>query len=124
MACFYSKRLVAAILPLACLWAFMACVAFCERESLESHSPADPSQSVALSDVRRAPVCEGCPLSYFPRATAPERAKFILALQATSITAVPDLSTIACDSGISGDSLDNPPYTSSPPLKLLSALRI
>src|ERR1044071_9796329 len=72
-----QKRLIAGVLPFSFIWAFVACVSICEREALANHSPA---HSTNVSEIRSAPECDGCPLSNFPRAVAPERVKFIFAL--------------------------------------------
>jgi hypothetical protein len=120
---FRHQKLVAALLPWSFLWAFMACVSICERESLD-HSPADHSYSIEVNKVGEAPGCEECPLSYFPRATAPDRVNFSLLFQPLSTFTGFGPSTIASHQYASCDWLDYPLYDSSPPPKLLSALRI
>src|SRR6185295_11779921 len=72
-----QKRLIAALLPFSFLWAFVACVSICERETLASHPPTELSSSNDVNEIRHAPECDGCPLSYFPRAATPERVKHI-----------------------------------------------
>src|SRR6185295_17830726 len=75
-----QKRLIAALLPFSFLWVFMACVSICERETLSTHSRTDLSSS-AITGLHD---CDGCPLSFFPRATTPERTKSLLDLNTLS----------------------------------------
>lgn len=124
MTHFDKKVLIAGLLPLSFLWTFMACVSICERDTLQNHSSADLSCSIEANKVREAPGCEECPLSYFPRSTAPERAKFILPLQSLSTFVLPGPAINSTCQENSSDWLDSPLSDSSPPLKLLSALRI
>lgn len=120
---FRRQKLVAALLPCSFLWTFMACVSICEREGLD-HSPADLSYSIEVDKVVEAPGCEECPLSYFPRATTPERVKFSLLFQPLSTFVGFGPSAISSHQGVSTDWLDGLLRNSSPPPKLLSALRI
>ena len=112
-----QKRLIAALLPFSFLWVFMACVSICERETLATHSPTDLSSS-AITGLHD---CDGCPLSYFPRATAPERVKSLLALNALSSLA---LIIPSAYSYVSSNQFEKPVLDGRPPLKLLSTLRI
>lgn len=123
MARLTRKRLIAGLLPLSFLWAFIACVAICERESL-GHTAEEISGLIGINAVKEVPHCDGCPISYFPKATAAERAKFVVGLRPLAtfdsvISSVnPSHQSVVCDR------LDRPLSNSSPPLKLLSALRI
>ncbi|HEY1403132.1 MAG TPA: hypothetical protein VGB05_03325, partial [Pyrinomonadaceae bacterium] len=74
MSRFPLKRLVAAALPITFLWLFMACVSTCAQESAEHHNQPDDSSSIEISDTSD---WEGCLLTSFPKATAPERATFL-----------------------------------------------
>ena len=124
MARLPTKRLIALLLPLSFLWLFMACVSICERETVAMHPPTALSCSTDISEIRHVPDCGGCPLSYFPAALTPERAKSILALGTLSSFApiIPSISS--SHPAVFSDRLDRPFFTGSPPLKLLSTLRI
>lgn len=124
MALLPPKGLIAALLPLSFLWVFMACVSICERETLAMHPPTDLSCSTGISEIRHIPDCGGCPLSYFPTATTPERAKSILALDTLSSFAPLIPSICSSHPDVFSDRLDRLVFNGSPPLKLLSTLRI
>src|SRR6185369_5581813 len=79
-----QKRLVAALLPFSFLWVLIACVSICEREALAVHPSTDLSRSAELNAISDVHDCEGCPLSYFPKASMPERARSIIALDTVS----------------------------------------
>src|SRR5690349_644128 len=118
------RTFIAALLPFSFLWVLMACVSICERETLAIHAATDlagVTETIAIRDVHE---CDGCPLSYFPKATTPEREKSGHAVTCVSglAAAMPSLS--ACDPNIFSDCIDKPFPTTSPPLKLLSLLRI
>lgn len=119
-----QKRLIAALLPLSFLWLFMACVSICERETLAMHPPTDLSCSTDISEITHVPDCGGCSLSYFPTATTPERAKSILALDTLSSFASIIPSIYSSHPDVFSDRLDKLVFNGSPPLKLLSTLRI
>lgn len=124
MSLLFPKRVIAALLPFTFLWAFMACVSICEKESLATHSPVDRISSIGVNEFRQAPKCEGCPVAYFSKSTTPERAKFIIDLQPLS-TLVPAISSVISSQQYSvTESVVSPLCNSSPPLKLLSKLRI
>ena len=124
MARLLLKRIIAALLPLSFLWVFMACVSICERETLATHPPTALSSSTDISEVSHVPDCGGCPLSYFPAATTPERAKSILALDTVSSFAPITPSIYSSHPEVFSDRLDRLVFNGSPPLKLLSTLRI
>lgn len=117
-----QKRLMAALLPLSFLWVFVACLSICERETLAMHPPTDLVSSTDISEVERESDCGGCPLSYFPTATAPERDKGILVFDSVSGFA-PVIPSIASSYHFS-ESLNRPFLKGRPPLTLLSTLRI
>jgi hypothetical protein len=76
---------------------------------------------IALSDGRD---CDGCPLSYFPQATTPERARSILVLDALAGFGSIIPSTDSSHRDLFSNLLDGPSFNGRPPFKLLSMLRI
>jgi len=119
-----QKRVIPTLLPFSFLWAFMACVSICERESLIRHSVTDLVSKIAVNEVREVTECEGCPVAYFSKATARERAKFIITLEPLSIF-IPAVSSVySSQHDGAGTSLIRPLCNSSPRLKFLSTLRI
>jgi hypothetical protein len=119
-----KKRLIATLLPLSFLWAFVTCVSICERETLAIHPPTTASCATEINAIRDLPECDGCPLSYFPKATTPERVKSIHAVQSLSSFAPATLSIYFSQRNVFADRLDSPLSTTSPPLRALSPLRI
>ena len=117
-----QKRLIAALLPFSFLWVVMACVSICERETLAVHSPTNLSTSVEINVLTDTTDCDGCPLSFFPKATTPEQPKSIVALEMSSGFA--SILFIYSHLNDFSDRLDIPVSNGSPPLKLLSTLRI
>jgi hypothetical protein len=118
---FPLKRLVAVALPVTFLWLFAACVSTCARESAEHHNQPAISSSIEISDTSD---WEGCLLTSFPKATAPERATFIPDLQGQP--AVPAM-TPSADSLAEGVKFDLRRLHVSfkePPLERLPSLRI
>ena len=115
-----QKRLIAALLPFSFLWVFMACVSICERETLAIHTATDLSSSAEANAIKDGHECDGCPLSYFPKATTPERVKSIHAVACSSSFAPAIPPTYSSFT----DRFDGPYSAASPPLKLLSPLRI
>jgi hypothetical protein len=124
MARLTPKRLIAALLPLSFLWVFMACVSICERETLAMHPPTALSCSTDISEISHEPDCGICPLSYFPTAITPERVKSILAFDTLSSLAPIIPSIYSSRANVFSDRLDRLVFNGSPPLKLLSTLRI
>src|SRR6185503_7641526 len=118
-----QKRLIAALLPFSFLWAFVACVSICERETLASHPPTELSSSNDVNEIRHAPECDGCPLSYFPKAATPERVNPVFALISSASFAAATALIPTSDTEIFVDR-DRPFLNGSPPLRLLSTLRI
>ena len=119
-----QKRFIAALLPFSFLWVFIACVSICERETLAVHSPAHLSCAAGLNAIKDASECDGCPLSYFPKATTPERAKFIFGLETLSSFASIVPSIDSSQSSLFSQRIDRPIFEGSPPLTFLSTLRI
>ena len=119
-----QKTFIAALLPLSFLWVFMACVSICERETLAFHSPAYLSCPADINAIRDVSERDGCPLSYFPKATTPERPTFIFGLETLSSFAplVPPIDSSQPD--LFSHRLDRPVFKGSPPLTLLSTRRI
>src|ERR1041385_8987339 len=114
------RQLITALLPFSFLWAFVACVSICEREALANHPSSNlPS---AKDEIKRAPECDVCPLSHFPRAATPERMKSCFALISLPCFASATIPTTQPNLFV--DWLDRPSLNGSPPLKLLSSLRI
>jgi hypothetical protein len=102
----------------------MACVSICERETLAIHPATDraaATETIAIKDVHE---CDGCPLSYFPKATTPEREKSVHAVACVSGLASTTPSLSSCDPNSFSDRLGKPFATASPPLKFLFLLRI
>lgn len=119
-----QKRLVAALLPFSFLWAFVACVSICEQETLANHSPAELISSNNVNEIRGATECEGCPLSDFSRAATPQRVESILSLDSVAHFAPATFAIHCSDPDVFSNRLDRPFFTDSPPLTLLSTLRI
>lgn len=117
-------QLIAALLPLSFLWVFMACVSICERETLASDSPTDFTSANVINDVRHERECDGCPLSYFPKAATTQRVKSSFASDSMSSSASAILSTNSFHSNVLSCRLDRPVFAASPPLILLPPLRI
>jgi len=115
------KRFVAALLPFFYLWAFVACVSICEQKTLAAHGSSELS---SLNEIHNVADCDGCPLSYFPKATTPERAKSLFAV-ASSPSLAPQIPTIySAQPDTFSDRLSSSSVNVSPPLNLLSPLRI
>jgi len=117
------QRVVAALLPFSFLFVFMACVSICERETLANHPPTDLRCSAEINSVSNVPDCDGCPLSYFPKATTPDRAKFKLGFDTLPSFAPVIPSIHSYHSKLFCDRRNIPGVNGTPPLKLL-ALRI
>jgi len=119
-----QKIFIAALLPFSFLWVLMACVSICERETLAIHPPKDLSNATELVAIKDGHECDGCPLSYFPKATTPEREKSIHAGECSSSFAPFIVSIYSAPAKSFGDPPDSPFSTASPPLKLPATLRI
>jgi hypothetical protein len=119
-----QKRLIAALLPFSFLWVFVACVSICERETLANHSPTSLSCFAETNVLRDVPDCDGCPLSDFPKATTPERLKSIIAVEPSASFTPSAPSILSSQQNRFCNGFENPVLRGSPPLKLLSTLRI
>jgi len=119
-----QKRFLAALLPFSFLWAWMACVSICERESLANHPSTELAYSNGINEIRHEPACDGCPLSYFPKATTPERIKSILALGSVASFAPATSLNHSSEPDVLINQFDRPLGNGSPPPKLLPTLRI
>ena len=122
---FSHKRILATFLPLSLLWTFVACVSLCERES--SQTPSQPATTllVEINTIKDMPDCDGCPLNSFPKAISPEQVKPVINLEAapsSSPSAIPSVFYSSPD--IRNESTHGPLCAASPPLDLLSTLRI
>jgi hypothetical protein len=114
------KRFIAALLPLSFLLTVAACVSICERESSSTHRQM--AYPVALTDISSLPDCGGCPFISSPKATTPEREKYIQTLQPVErLVAGP---IYYSNNDIAKGRLSGPSMSDSPPLHLLLALRI
>src|SRR5678816_1552012 len=83
---------IAALLPFSFLWTVLACVSICERDCSAIQRQTTVSYSTVINEVRDLPDCVGCPLSFFPKATAPERVKYVHSLTPiTSLAAAPPI---------------------------------
>jgi hypothetical protein len=111
--------MTAALLPLTFMWLCAACAFICGQEAAE-HSLAGPA--AALTQVRDAPRCEGCPFATFPKAKAPERAAFDAGPQ----TAAADVPTAppTCCTAVAGLVRPRAQAPTTQPLQLLPTLRI
>jgi hypothetical protein len=118
---FPLKRLIAALLPVAFLWLFAACVSSCARESAERQEHPIVSSAV---DSQDAPDCKGCLLATFPQATAPERAQFKLHLQAPAFVPPLLLSLYPLTDVVIFNQGHLRPSFADPPLARLPILRI
>ena len=123
MTGFPFRRLLATFLPLAFLWIFVACISLCCRESLEAHDLQVISTSVETT-IEDVPHCGGCPLNSFPKATTPEQLKFDISPTTVASVASQIPSVFYADPHVLNNRIESPPYTASPPLDLLLALRI
>jgi len=124
MHSFPQRRLIAALLPAFFLWAFVACISICERDTVNlGFESGSPSSSVCIREVRGAFDCAACPLSFSAKAPALERIKIAFSSESSCL---PFESPQARYSDpILGDKpLTRRFSTGSPPLELLSALRI
>jgi hypothetical protein len=118
---FPLRRLTALLLPFATLWLWAACASICGREAADDSTRP---LSAELIQAEGVPGCDTCPFASFPEATAPERAAY----DANSQTPPPAPLPIPA----AGPMVDchalararRPPPAASPPLTLLSTLRI
>lgn len=117
-----QQRLIAALLPFSFVWAFVACVSMCERETLANHSPAAFASSNNIAEISGTTECDGCQLSYSPRATT--RIESVLYLDSAVSVAAPTLSIHSADPNGFSNRIAGPFLNGSPPRKLLSSLRI
>jgi hypothetical protein len=117
-----QKKLIAALLPFSFLWVFIACISICERETLANH--AYVSCFAETNILRDVPDCDGCPLSDFPKATTPERSKSILVLDSIASFTPSTPSILSSQQNSFYNRFENPVLRGSPPLKLLSTLRV
>ena len=125
MTYFPHKKFLATCLPVSLLWVFVACISLCERETSHLATPRVISDSIDVETIKEVPDCDGCPLNFFPKAISPEQAKLIANLEAalsTSTLAIPN--SLYSNPDILGDWPHGQLCTVSPPLELLSALRI
>jgi hypothetical protein len=116
--------MTAALLPLTFLWLCAACAFICAQETAGAshHSLAGPSAEVI--EMHGASRCEGCPFASFPKVTAPgSRAAFNGGAQTAAADALPSFqSQSPAVAGLVRPRAQAPP--TSPPLRLLPALRI
>ena len=116
------KRFLATLLPLSLLWVVVACVELCERESF--HGATERVVSVDMNSIESASDCDGCPLSFFPKAISPEQTRLVINLDA----ALPGSAIATQPNHLNPLILSDRHYRTlravSPPLELLSALRI
>ena len=122
MTLLLQQRLIAALLPFSFVWAFVACVSICERETLANHSPAAFASSNNLTEIGGTAECDGCQLSYSPRATT--RVKSVLHLDSVAGVAAATLSIHSVGPNGFSDRITGPFLNGSPPRKLVSSLRI
>ena len=118
------KRFVAALLPLFYLWAFVACVSICEQNTFAAHTRSDLSRSTSINEINHVPDCDGCPLSYFPKATTPVRAQYIHGLSSLSSLPVAISALHSVQPSVFSDLPASLFDNASPPLNLLPTLRI
>jgi len=116
------KRFIAVLLPLSFVWVFVACVEICERETLASHPPTDFTTSNRINEIRHERECDGCPLSYFPKATTPEQVRSSSDSISSLALAIPSIDSY--HPIIFSSHVDRPVFDASPPLKLPPPLRI
>jgi len=115
-----QNSFIAVLLPLSFLWTVVACVSICERESSATHRQTD--YSIGLTEIRDLPDCDGCPFVSFPKATAPERARYVQSLEPVASLVVPPIQYFNDDT--SKGWLSGQLWSESPPLDLLPALRV
>jgi hypothetical protein len=120
---FPQRRLVAALLPAFFLWAFVACISICERDTVNLVRSGPSSSTVGIREVSGVFDCAACPLSFFPKATALEKTQIAFNSESSSLPFESQRPGYS-DRILVDKSLTNPPGTESPPLDLLSALRI
>lgn len=115
-----QNSFIAALLPLSFLWTLVACVSICERESSATHRQTN--YSIGLAEIRDLPDCGGCPFVSFPKATPPERARYVQNLEPLANLVVPPFQYFNNDR--TKGWLPGQLSTESPPIDLLPALRI
>ena len=118
------KRVIAGLLPVFFLWAFIACVSICERQSLANHDQMIDSVSVGMIDVWNVSDCRDCPLSDFPKAARSERTNIIAALEQSSDAAPLTHVEFSLYPQVFGRWKSNSQCSVNPPLKFLPTLRI
>lgn len=116
------KRFLATLLPLSLLWVVVACVELCERESF--HNAMERVVSVDMNSIEGASDCDRCPLNFFPKAISPQQTKLVINLEAALMGSALAVPPAHSDSAILIDRHHRRFRTVSPPLELLSALRI
>lgn len=121
---FPFKKLTAMLLPVACLWLWVACAAICGQEVAEGSAHSLSTSSAELVEVSGAPECEGCPFVVFPKATTPERESSDTGTQTTAPAALPAHADAPMTDYSAFVQPRRPPPTAAPPLTLLSTLRI
>jgi hypothetical protein len=122
---FRLKRLMAMLLPISFLWLFVACVTICGREGTqETHEPSIISSACEITEITETPDCQDCPLTSFPRATAPERVTFKLYLQTAFFARSSFTSVGAPFDGTTFFYRPHKPSFTDPPFNRLPALRI
>jgi hypothetical protein len=119
-----QRIFIAALLPFSFLWVLMACVSICERETLAIHPAKDRSGATELIALKDGHECDGCPLSYFPKVTTPEREKPIHVGECLTSFAPFIASIYSAPPNSFSDRADRSFATASPPLKLSATLRI
>jgi len=119
---FPHSRFLATLLPLSLLWVVVACVELCERESF--HNATERVVSVDVNSIEGASDCDGCPLDFFPKAISPEQTRLVINLSAALSSSAITVQPVHSDSAVLSDRHHRVLYAVSPPLELLSTLRI
>lgn len=117
------KRAVAALLPVALLWVFAACMLICGAERA-AHGRPDVVPTVEATVTANAAECEGCPDASLLKATAPERVTFKPGLQALSSAPAFILPAAPSAAAAASAFSHRRQFLPDPPLELLPALRI
>lgn len=117
-------RFTAVLLPLLFLWLCAACVSICRQEAAAAADHAVAYSSAETAAVGGTPECDGCPFVSFPKAASAERVTFTAGLQTSAAAASLGLTADAAALRPAPTPQRRPPPPATPPLELLSTLRV
>ena len=94
----------------------------CERESF--HNAMERVVAVDMNSIEGTSDCDRCPLNFFPKAISPQQTRLVINLEAALPASTFAVQPAHSDSAILIDRHHRALRAFSPPLELLSALRI